>query len=291
MIDMDWVAAQARQSLRPGFEGRWHAIEFQPELAVPQRFVIGVALSTKGKLVRFRVANEAPRLKCFYEQRYSNSVWKYLRQELESELTERTGLPVTKYVSGSPQVHLGAGHYVSGTSEDAALNRTFERIVTVVRKDKPVRLTGMAQAELRSSVSNLLKRQLQLRFDAIAQPEQGMIIKEGEVLHYFDVQYDNTKVACSVVSAFNSGLETTKLNMYQAWNDLNALNRIRPKEQIGLAVLKPAPKFLPQPALTAWQDWWSDFTYKLRSDNRILLAEETEVSVLADQIGDWFSVD
>ncbi len=289
MIDMDWVAAQASQSPQPGFEGRWHAIEFQPELTVPQRFVIGVALSSKGKLTRFRVANEAPKLKCFYEQRYSTSMWKFLHQELESELTERTGLPVAKYVSGSPQVHLGVGHYVSGASADAALNRTFDRIVTVVRKDKPARLTGMAQAELRNSVSTLLKRQLQLRFDAIAQPEQGMIIKEGNVLHYFDVQYDTPKVACSVVSAFNSGLDTTQLNVLKAWTDLNALNRIRPKEQIGLAVLKPAPKFLPPSALNAWQDWWSDFTYKLRRDERILLAEETEVSVLAGHIGDWFT--
>src|SRR3989475_5191188 len=33
---------------------------------VPQTFVIGVALSEKGRLVDFRVAEDASRLKCFY---------------------------------------------------------------------------------------------------------------------------------------------------------------------------------------------------------------------------------
>jgi hypothetical protein len=58
--------------------------------------------------------------------------------------------------------------------------------------------------------------------------------------------------------------------------------------QLDAAVLKPANKFLPPATQAAWQNWWSDFTYKLRRDDHILLAEETDVGVLANHIGTWF---
>ena len=91
MIDLRQLAKTHQAQYNKRFEGQWHAIDFQPDLTAPQCFTIGVALSQKGKLMHFRVAEEAPKLKCFYPQRFSKEVWQWLRQELLAELTHGRG--------------------------------------------------------------------------------------------------------------------------------------------------------------------------------------------------------
>src|SRR5256885_5719172 len=74
-------------------------------------FVIGVALSEKGRLVDFRVAEDASRLKCFYGKRFSNETWGWLRNELLADLKANKGNGIAKYESPSPQISFGIGHY------------------------------------------------------------------------------------------------------------------------------------------------------------------------------------
>lgn len=289
MIDLSKLAAQVSDPGSPTFEGQWHAIELQPDLAVPQRFVIGTALSRNGKLHTFRIAEEAPRLQCFYDKQFSIEVWRFMRAQLSQELTERIGSKTKGYLSSSPQVFLGEGHYVSGSTAVLALNRTFDRIVTVVRKDRKRRTTGTSQAELRLTVSRWLKRHMDTAYDKIVQPEDGLLIKEKDTVHLFDIGFDDATTASSVISGCNAGLEVSRLNVLTAWNDLTAYSKIRKRQQIGLAVLQPTQNNIPTETVRAWHAWWGDFTYKLRESSEVLLAEDTTAEGLALQISQWYT--
>lgn len=287
MIDLSHLAPHS-EALAPGFEGKWHAIEFQPDLTVPQRFVIGAALSCRGKISHFRVAAEAPKLKCFYAQRFSKEVWGWMRNELVAELRDSTGTAVAKFASASPQITLGEGFYASGSDANVALARAFERIVTVVASEKAPRVQGVAQAELRLQVSNLLKLAMSNRYDTVSQPDGGLLINDAGSVHTFDIGYDDNITAASVVSASYVSLDTARLNVMTAINDLYTFLRIRKREQIGIAVLAPSTKVLPAETVRVWQDWWKHTSYKLRESELVLLAEADTAESLADQISDWY---
>lgn len=288
MINLSHLAAQADESDTPGFEGQWHTIELQPDFTVPQRFIIGVALSQKGKLTHYRVAEEAPRLACFYDKRFSVDVWRWMRGELTTELLQYKGNVVKNYISSSPQISLGVGQYASGSSAESTLARAFDRVVTVVRKDRRPRHQGVAQVELRQRIGRALKMAWTTRYETIAQPEGGMAINDNGTVHLFDVSFDDAVTASSVVSGCNAGLEISRLNVLTAWNDLMALARIRQRDQIGMAVLQPTTDQLPAETVKTWQTWWNDFTYKLRESSQVLLAEDTDPEGLALQISHWY---
>lgn len=272
-----------------GFEGQWHAIHFQPDLSVPQSFVIGAALSAKSKLIAHRVALEAPRLKCFYQNRFSKDVWSFLRAELVAELDDRLGRSASGFVSASPQLALSQGHYVSGSSMDSVLSRTFERIVTVVAGDKKPRHIGLPQHELRQAVDRYLKLKMSSRFESICQPEDGLQIRDGDTVHTFDIGFDDAKVASSVVSASYSALDKASLNVYKAMNDLTTYRAIRDREQLGLAVLLPTTDDFPVETVNTWSRWWEQESYKLKESKLFLIAESTRPEALAEQVSDWYT--
>lgn len=275
-------------AVSPGFEGQWHAIEFQPDLSVPQRFVIGVALSQKGKLTHFRVANEAARLKCFYGNRFSKDAWAWLHSELNAELTGYKGALMSRYHSTSPQMSISIGHYASGSSADSALSRAFERVVTVVADGRKPRTQGISQTELREKLAHILKLRMSTRYESISQPEAGLQISDSGTIHTFDITYDDHKTASCVVSACYAGLDTARINVMEATTDLETFMRIRKRDQIGLAVLTPSTDLLPAEAVRAWQDWWNNYSYKLRESDLVLVAESHTTEDLADQVADWY---
>lgn len=288
MINLRQLAQGGAPERSAGFEGQWHAIDFQPDLVAPQRFTIGVALSQKGKLTHFRIAEEAPKLKCFYAQRFSKEVWSWLRTELMAELSLTRSTTLSKFVSASPQIHIGQGFYASATSADSALSSSFDRIVSVVARDKKSNNKGVPQDALRLDMARLLKQKMNTQFEQVFQGDHGMQITHDNLVHTFDIGYDDHKTAASVVSGSYAGLDTAQLNVMTAINDLHTFSHIRKREQIGLAVLTPSVKLLPAETVKAWQDWWGHFSYKLRESDLVLLAESDDTEVLADQVLDWY---
>lgn len=122
------------------FEGRWHTIEYQPDLSVPQHFIIGVALSTGGVLTHFSLARHAENLRRFYGDRLHESTWTLLVSELSSELKAALGTRPSRFESRSPQVRLGEAFFIAGDSAEEALQRTFARVVVV--EDSAARSQG-----------------------------------------------------------------------------------------------------------------------------------------------------
>lgn len=289
MISLDHFKSQ-EATAQIGFEGQWHAVHFQPDLSVPQTFVIGAALSSKSKLVAHRIAAEAPRLKCFYQNRFSKDVWSFLRTELVAELDDRLGKSPSGFASASPQLVLSPGHYVSGTSRDSVLSRTFERIVTVVAGDRKPRHTGLPQQELRLAVGNYLKLKLSARFESISQPEDGLQIRDGDAVHTFDIGFDDSDVAASVVSASYSTLDKAQNNIYRATSDLTTYGAIKKRDQLGLAVLLPTADDFPMETVSTWNKWWENESYKLKESKLFLIAESSRAEDLADQVSDWYSL-
>jgi hypothetical protein len=270
------------------FEGKWHAVDFQPDLTVPQSFVIGVALSQKGKLTHFRIAEDAPKLKCFYGHRYSKEVWSWMRDQLTVELLEAKGQTVLNFRSVSPQIKIGAGFYASGSDADATLNRTFERIVAIVSGEKKKRDRGIPQSELRTEVGRILRISISTRYETLAMPEGGLQIIDNGQIHTFDIGYDDNKTASSVVSACYASLETARLNIMTSLHDLYTFRRIRQRDQIGLAVLTPSIATLSGEAVKLWQDWWRHESYKLKESNLVLYAESDDPNELANKVSDWY---
>lgn len=288
MISLDHFTSQATDTT-VGFEGQWHAIYFQPDLSVPQTFVIGAAVSTKGKLSAYRIAEEAPRLKCFYQERFSRDVWSFLKTELDAELNDRVGKSTAGFISASPQLVLSQGNYVSGSSRDSVLSRTFGRIVTVVAGDRKPRHSGIQQAELRQSVREYLKRKMSTRFEQFNQSEHGLQIKDGDAIHTFDITFDDTAIAGSVVSASYSNLEKASFNVYKAMNDLTMYKAIRSRERIALAVLMPTIDDFPKETVVSWNNWWQQESYKLKESKLFLISESSNADALAEQVSDWYS--
>lgn len=286
MIDVSHLSLSSVHS--EVFEGKWHAIDFQPDLTVPQRFVIGAALSRNGKLINFRIAEDAPKLKCFYAQRYSREVWSWMRDQLTAELAEVKGQTIGDFRSVSPQILIGEGYYASGSDADAALNRTFGRIVTVVSGEKKKRDRGISQSELRTEVGRILRTTMSTRFESLAMPEGGLQINDNGQIHTFDIGYDDNKTASSVVSACYASLDTARLNIMTSLHDLYTFLKIRERDQIGLAVLTPSTDTLSGEAVKLWQDWWRHESYKLKESNLVLYAESDNAEELAHQVSDWY---
>jgi hypothetical protein len=206
-----------------------------------------------------------------------------------AELNDRLGKSPSGFASASPQLVLSPGHYVSGSSRDSVLSRTFERIVTVVAGDRKPRHTGLPQQELRHAVGNYLKIKLSSRFESISQPEDGLQIRDGDRVHTFDIGFDDAKVASSVVSASYSTLDKARLNVYNAMNDLTMYRAIRTREQIGLAVLLPTADDFSKETVSTWNSWWAQESYKLKESKLFLIAESNRAEALADQVFDWYS--
>lgn len=273
----------------PAFEGAWHSIEFQPELETPQRFVIGAAVSGRGKLLGYRVVSEAQGLRCFYGQRFGKETWAWLRQELEAELGRAIGSTVSRFESGSPQVRLGEANFASGSSADSVLSRTFARLTAAIRGDeRKVRAGGIPQNELREAVDQLLRKALKLDYGRIAPNQSGTLLKVGETIHSFDISYDDALTASTVVSASYATLAQAQLNVMAGFTDLLNFHRIRARRQVGLAVLLPSTELLPTAVVKSWQDWWSHESYKYRESGLVLLAESSATEDLAMQIADWY---
>lgn len=272
----------------PGFEGKWHTIEFQPELEIPQSFVIGVALSFKGKLVEFRVAEDASRLKCFYGDRFSKDTWGWLRNELLADLHDAKGCAVSKYESPSPQIHIGVGQYASGSDRLSVLSRTFARVVIVGQREAKQRSAGMPQHDLRLQMANLLKVRLGSEFEKIHQEEGCYRLMDGKTVHTFDINYDDSKIASSVVSASYVSLEKAQLNFSSSMSDLVMFNRLRPREQLGIAILVPSANTLPRSSVYAWDKWWDNMSYKLKESDLMLLGESERPEELAEMMQDWY---
>ncbi|WP_422842574.1 hypothetical protein [Acidovorax sp. M2(2025)] len=287
MIDLSQLA-KATDAVAPGFEGKWHTIEFQPELHVPQFFVIGVALSRAGKLVNFRVAEEAARLQCFYGDRFSRDTWGWLRSELAADLQLAKNSPWSRYVSASPQIRVGEGHYVSGSDANSVLSRIFERVVTVTAPERRPRNQGITQPALRQKMAELMKVRLSTRYETISQPEGGLQIKDGDKFHSFDITYDDTETASSVVSACYLDLNKARLNVVTALADLEMFRHVRTRKQLGLAVLTPSATLLPRANVDEWERWWENFSYKMRESNLMLLAESERPEELAEQVQNWY---
>lgn len=286
MINLSELAASVA-SEAPGFEGKWHTIEFQPVLEVPQRFVIGVVLSSKGRLREFRIAEDASRLKCFYGEGFSSGTWKWLREALAADLEQAKGSAAAKHQSASPQISLGEGFYVSGADALSVLSRTFARVVTVSRIEAKPRTMGLPQQELRKQVSRMLKLRLGTQFEAVHQ-EHGIQIKEAGHVYTFDVNYDDLKVASSVVSASYSDLTSARLNIQTCFSDLMMFSKLRPREQLGLAVLLPSSDTFPKATVSAWKSWWDEMSYKLKESNLMLFAESERPEELSEMMTDWY---
>lgn len=287
MIDLSQLA-NATVAVAPGFEGKWHTIEFQPELHVPQFFVIGVALSRAGKLVNFRIAEEATKLQCFYGDRFSKDTWGWLRSELAADLQSAKTSPWSRYISASPQIRVGEGHYVSGSDANSVLSRTFERVVTVVAPERKPRNQGITQPALRQKMAELMKIRLSNRYEKISQPEGGLQIRDGDKFHSFDITYDDNETASSVVSACYLDLNKACLNVVTALADLEMFRHVRTRKQLGLAVLIPSSTLLPRANIDAWERWWDNFSYKMRESNLMLLAESERPEELAEKVQDWY---
>lgn len=288
MINLSELASSLAHEAS-GFEGKWHIIEFQPVLEVPQRFVIGVALSSKGRLCEFRVAEDASRLKCFYGDAYNNSTWKWIRDELLADLQRAKGATLSKYESPSPQIHLSEGQYASGSDALAVLSRTFARVVTVSKAEVKPRSSGVAQQDLRKHMSRLLKLSLGAQFESVHQPEHGIRIQQEDLFYTFDVNYDDAKVASSVVSASYSDLALAQLNIQTSFSDLMMYGKLRQREQLGLAVLVPSTKNFSATVVSAWQKWWDSMSYKLKESDLMLVAESERPEELAEQMTDWYT--
>lgn len=287
MINLSALAGSIK-SEAPGFEGKWHTIEFQPVLDVPQRFVIGVAISSKGRLREFRIAEDASKLKCFYGDSFSGSTWKWLREQLSTDLVQAKGTVASKHQSLSPQIYLGEGEYASGSDILSVLSRTFARVVTVSRSEVKPRASGLPQQDLRNQISRMLKLKLGTQFESVHQ-ENGIRIKEADQFYTFDVNYDDAKVASSVVSASYADLSAAQLNIQTSFSDLMMYGKLRKREQLGLAVLLPSTNNFSAMTVSLWNKWWEGMSYKLKESNLMLFAESEQPEELAEMMTDWYS--
>lgn len=197
-----------------GFTGSWRAVEWQPDLFKPQRFVVGVVVesATSGERA-FRLMDKANRIECFFSPEPVLNEFAWLMANTRRTLAAGGTL-------FSHNLTLSDGLFVQGTSIEDTAEELFNEIVSAA---VPMPQNGRSDAigpdtdEVRKDVASELKRIMRLAYESVAR-EQGETLSN----HHLDVTLAPTRGAGSVISACYRTTGTIETKLLRAARDINA---------------------------------------------------------------------
>ena len=224
------------------FNGTWATIELQPDIFVPQRFTIGVAVGSDDGGFGFRLISDPKKFECIY----GKSGVSHIRAIFES--AEYTLLRAGKAGLHLSQVEFECGNLslsqpwpTSGVSPERVLARLFGEVVAMEPStDKQSReFISLDTEQVRQLVTTELKRIGGLKYEQLAVEPKEIVLADdtsGET-HVLDLSLRTEKGAGSVLSAVYKTPSTIELNLLRASRDLAVYGRVRKVDDLALFVM------------------------------------------------------
>ncbi len=223
------------------FEGRWVTVELQPDLFVPQRFSIGVAVAGQNGELAYRLLSDVARFECIY----GKTIGTYLREMVASaEATlsraSRSATPLEAITFESENLGLSIPWTTSGRSAAQILARLFDDVVPMGAPREKVQreFVGIDTEQARRLVEQELKRIAGIRYEQIVVDPHHIISDEiGAGLHVLDFNLRPPTGAGNVLSAVYRAPNTIELNLLRASRDLSTYGRIKDVKDLALFIL------------------------------------------------------
>lgn len=196
-----------------GFSGIWHAIEWQPDLFKPQRFVVGILVQDSQQRRAVRLMESSNRIDCFFRPDPIAAEFRWLMSNARRTLASDGTL-------FGHNLCLSDGLLITGDSLETTADSLFDEMVSAaapIMEGPRSEEVGPNTEEVRRIVSSELKRIFGLNYEQVAR-EQGQILSE----HHLDVTLAPRNGAGSVISACYRTSNTIETKLLRAARDINA---------------------------------------------------------------------
>jgi hypothetical protein len=223
------------------FEGVWATVELQPDMFVPQRFTIGVAIDIPGGGIAFRLLSDASKFDCVYGKKAA-SLLRPLIESAEHTLTRsmRGKNQLAAITFESTCLSISKPWPTSGKSPEQVLSRLFADIVAMEPTDEkqPRTFVTLDTEQVRQQVNLELKRIAGIRFEKIVVPPQHIIkTEDGSGEHVLEFNLRPAKGAGSILSAVYKTPDTVELNLLRSSRDLATYGTIRKVDELALFIM------------------------------------------------------
>lgn len=289
--DFSHLQSLAAKTPKPAFSGAWCTVELQPDIFAPQRFTIGVVVQTLGERLHFKLLDDFKKFECIYHDQFSQKsvreILAYAEETLRRAAQIKTAIP--EVIFDTSCLSLSTPQYTSGEDREATVERLFSEVVAMALslKKKGSEFESIDTPQARKLVNEELKRISQMDYALIVnQSSQGILLEEGGVKHFLDLNLLTGKACGSVTSAVYKSTQTVELNLLKSSRDLTTYSRIRKVDNIGLFLLMPDEDAIEAKDLKRIEDLIGEHEWKLEQDGfRVVsLASPTD---LAKEIYDW----
>lgn len=199
------------------FQGLWSAVQWQPDLAIPQKFLVGIVVAGQGEKA-FLVMDEPMRLECFFKPALLANDFKLVMSLARSTLHE-ADLALGTPVFPSANLTASMARNIRGNSAKDLCEYLFSRMVMAAQPDtsRPTGFDSIDTRKVRTLVNQAIKKQAGMLFERIVREKSEFIDK-----HELDVNLLPTYGVGSVLSGWYKSPQSIMMNMLTASQDINA---------------------------------------------------------------------
>lgn len=291
-LDYSTLLRSAKAVPKPGFSGWWSYIEFQPDIFSPQRFPVGVVIQAEDERLYFKLLDDFKKFDCVYPEGFPHSSAKalmaYAYEELQAAIKSK--VPLSQVLFDSHVLSLSRPVYTSGNDREAAVERLFADVVTMVPSNvKKVRdFESIDTTAARKLVNERLKEIAGMDFERFVMVDHpGVLVPgEGNARHYLDLNLMTPKSCGAVASAVYKSQQSVELNLFKAGLDLKTCRKVKNLESAGLFLLTPEPNSMEPREFRRIEETISEHEWKLERDGFRFVSMQ-EPADLAREIYDW----
>jgi len=289
--DIGHLSAFAVEPPQPSFVGAWATVELQPDAFVPQRFTVGVAVQPPGGRLHFKLLDDLRKFECVYQGRFPQRSAREILARAELTLRvaaqAKTQLPELRFDTSA--LSMSVPSFTSGEDPEATVERLFDEVVVMGQADgkKPKEFESIDTPRARQLVNAELKKIAHMDFERIARPDdQGLLLDEGGVKHFLDLNLLTDGACGSVASAVYKTAQSVELNLLKTSRDLTTYARVRDLRNVGLFLLLPEPSALPAKDYRRITEVIADHEWKLERDGFRVVSLPSPAE-LASEIYEW----
>jgi hypothetical protein len=289
--DLDHLSQMAVAPPKASFAGAWTTIELQPDIFVPQRFTVGVAVQSPGGRLHFKLLDDFRKFECVYQGRFPQ--WSVRELLAHAEETLRAAVQTKTQISEiqfeTNCLSLAAPSYTSGEDQESTAERLFDDVVVMLPNDekKPKEFESIDTPSARKLVNIELKKIAQMDYEKIVRgDDQGLLLDYNGAKHFLDLNLLTAKACGSVTSAVYKTAQSVELNLLKTSRDLTTYSRVHQMDDIGLFLLLPETVSLESKEFKRITEVIEEHEWKLEKDGfRVVsLASPT---ALASEIYNW----
>lgn len=277
----------------PLFSGSWSAVEIQPDIFSPQKFIIGVAVQPDGNRLQFKLMDEFKKFDCVYGDRFPQSIirelFSYAEHTLRKAVQNKTSL--TQINFDTEHLALSPPLFTSGNDCEVTVERLYSEIVAMAPQPtkKVNEFESIDTPKVRNLVNQELKKIANLDFEKIVLSESnGMLYEDAnnQSKHYLDFNLLTKKACGSVVSAVYKTTASIEMNLLRSTRDLTTFSRIKKLDNAGVFLLLPNKDLLQPKEYKHIDDLINEQSWKLERDGFRVVGLDS-YNGLAKEIYDW----